>query len=144
MLHGSISGVEKAIDKSTNSIAFPRFDCKFLLATDASDSAIGAVLSQVQEGAEKVIAYWSRQLTKAERNYSTIEREALAIVKAVKEFYPYLYGHEFVLLTDHQRMLGDVFQDGPCSCSSSISQLNTNPAQQMAMQMGCPGHHPLN
>ena len=80
-------------------LAFPRFDCKFLLV---SDSAIGAVLSQVQEGAEKVIAYWSRQLTKAERNYSTIEREALAIVKAVKEFYPYLYGHEFVLLTDHQ------------------------------------------
>ncbi|KAL5505541.1 hypothetical protein EMCRGX_G006991 [Ephydatia muelleri] len=86
-------------------LAFPRFDCKFLLATDASDSAIGAVLSQVQEGAEKVIAYWSRQLTKAERNYSTIEREALAIVKAVKEFYPYLYGHEFVLLTDHQPLV---------------------------------------
>ena len=86
-------------------LAFPRFDCKFLIATDASDSAIGAVLSQVQEGAEKVIAYWSRQLTKAERNYSTIEREALAIVKAVKEFYPYLYGHEFVLLTDHQPLV---------------------------------------
>ena len=86
-------------------LAFPRFDCNFLLATDASDSAIGAVLSQVQEGAEKVIAYWSRQLTKAERNYSTIEREALAIVKAVKEFYPYLYGHEFVLLTDHQPLV---------------------------------------
>ena len=56
-------------------------------------------------GTEKVIAYWNRQLSKAERNYSTIEREALAIVKVVKEFYPYLYGHEFVLQTDHQPLV---------------------------------------
>ena len=46
-----------------------------------------------------------RQLSKAERNYSTIEREALAIVKAVREFYPYLSGHEFVLQTDHQPLV---------------------------------------
>ena len=50
---------------------------------------------------EKVIAYWSRQLTKAERNYSTIEREALVAVGAIKEFYPYLYGFSFKLVTDH-------------------------------------------
>eukprot|EP00731_Ephydatia_muelleri_P033914 Em0041g27a len=87
-------------------LAFPQFDREFLLATDASDSAIGAVLSQVDDnGTEKVIAYWSRQLTKAERNYSTIEREALAIVKAVKEFYPYLYVHDFILQTDHQPLV---------------------------------------
>ena len=87
-------------------LAFPQFDREFLLATDASDSAIGAVLSQADDnGTEKVIAYWSRQLTKAERNYSTIEREALAIVKAVKEFYPYLYGHDFILQTDHQPLV---------------------------------------
>ena len=87
-------------------LAFPQFDREFLLATDASDSAIGAVLSQVHDnGTEKVIAYWSRQLSKAEQNYSTIEREALAIVKAVKEFYPYLYEHEFVLQTDHQPLV---------------------------------------
>ena len=71
------------------------------MATDASDVAIGGVLSQVQDGYERVLAYWSRQLQKAERNYSTIEREALAVVGAVKEFYPYLYGFPFRLLTDH-------------------------------------------
>ena len=57
-----------------------------MVSTDASDRAIGGVLSQKQDGHDRVIAYWSRQLTKAERNYSTIEQEALAIVGAVKEF----------------------------------------------------------
>ena len=45
-----------------------------------------------------MIAYWSRQLQKAERNYSTIEQEALAVMGAVK---PYLYGFSFKLVTDH-------------------------------------------
>ena len=62
-----------------------------MVSTDASDMAFGRVLSQKQDGCDRVIAYWSRQLTKAERNYYTIERKALAIVGAVKEFYPYLY-----------------------------------------------------
>ena len=82
-------------------LAFPDFEQEFILHTDASDSAIGGVLSQNQEGKERVIAYWSRQLQKAERNYSTIEKEALAAVAATKEFYPYLYGFHFKLVTDH-------------------------------------------
>ena len=82
-------------------LAYPRFTDTFIVATDASDVAVGGVLSQVQDGHERVLAYWSRQLQKAERHYSTIEREALAIVSAVKEFYPYLYGFPFRLLTDH-------------------------------------------
>ena len=82
-------------------LGYPDFTCSFILHSDASNSAIGAVLSQNQNGHETVISYWSRQLTKAERNYSTIEREALAVVEAVKEFYPYLYGFHFDLVTDH-------------------------------------------
>lgn len=94
-------------------LAYPQFDRPFILYTDASEGAIGAVLSQMEDGRERVIAYWSRQLTKAERNYSTIEREALAIVAAAKEFYPYLYGFHFKVVTDHnpltsQRELRDV------------------------------------
>ena len=82
-------------------LAYPQFQLPFVVASDASGCAIGAVLSQEHEGEEKVIAYWSHQLSKAERNYSTIEREALAVVAAVKEFFPYLYGKSFNLLTDH-------------------------------------------
>ena len=56
---------------------------------------MGAVLSLVQDGKENVVAYWSQQLDKSQRSYSTIKREALAVVAAVKEFFPYLYGFHF-------------------------------------------------
>ena len=82
-------------------LAYPDFSLPFVLHTDASATVVGAVLCQIQNGMERVISYWSRQLNKAERNYSTIEREALAAVAAVKEFYPYLYGFPFQLVTDH-------------------------------------------
>ena len=82
-------------------LTYPDFKLPFIVATDASSTAIGGVLSQVQDGVEKVVAYWSRQLQKAERNYSTIEREALAVVSGIKEFYPYLYGFRFTVVTDH-------------------------------------------
>ena len=73
----------------------------FIVYSDASDTAIGGLLGQVQNGKEVGISYWSRQLTKAERNYSTVECEALAAVSVIKEFYPYLYGFTFKLITDH-------------------------------------------
>ena len=82
-------------------LTYPDFSQEFILHTDASGIALGAVLCQKPGGNEHVISYWSRQLTKPERNYSTIEREALAAVAAIKEFSPYLYGFPFTLITDH-------------------------------------------
>ena len=81
-------------------LAFPEFQpnsAQFCLQTDASAVGIGAVLEQ--NG--RVIAYASRTLSQAERNYSVIQRECLAIVEALKQFRHYLLGQHFTLLTDH-------------------------------------------
>lgn len=79
-------------------LKYPIFTKKFKITTDASNFAIGAVLSQ--EG--HPIAYASRTLNKTETNYSTIEKELLAIVWGVKYFRPYIYGKEFDLDCDHE------------------------------------------
>ena len=71
---------------------------EFALDTDASDFSIGAALSQIQDGQEKVIAYASKSLTKSERNYCVTRRKLLAVVFFVKH---YLYGKRFQLQTDH-------------------------------------------
>jgi hypothetical protein len=74
---------------------------EFILDTDASGFAIGAVLSQVQEGQERVIAYASRTLSEEEQRYCTTRRELLAVVTFVKHFRPYLRARHFLLRTDH-------------------------------------------
>jgi RNase H-like domain found in reverse transcriptase/Reverse transcriptase (RNA-dependent DNA polymerase)/Integrase zinc binding domain/Integrase core domain len=83
-------------------LIYPNFDEPFILTTDASAYAIGAVLSQGQINKDLPIAFASRTLCPAETKYSTIERELLAIVWAVKHFRPYLYGRKFKLVTDHR------------------------------------------
>ena len=74
----------------------------FILQTDASDSGLGAVLQQTVDGERKPVAYASRKMSTAERKYSVIEKECLAIIWAFKKFYQYLYGKHFSLETDHQ------------------------------------------
>lgn len=83
-------------------LAYPDFDKPFILTTDASNIAIGAVLSQLEEGKERPIAYLSRTLSKAEENYSATAKELLAIYFAAKRFRPYLYGRPFTIYTDHE------------------------------------------
>lgn len=74
----------------------------FFLRTDASNYAIGAVLLQGEKESEHPIEYASRLLIPAERNYSTTEREALAVVWAIQKFRGYIEGSEVTVLTDHQ------------------------------------------
>ena len=86
---------------STPILAYPTSGDSFILDTDASNMGIGAVLSQIQEGTEKVIAYFSRTLTKAERRYCVTRKELLALVASTKHFHHYLYGRKFLIRTDH-------------------------------------------
>ncbi|KAJ3654355.1 hypothetical protein Zmor_013548 [Zophobas morio] len=83
-------------------LQYPDFSRPFILTTDASNVALGAVLSQGQLGEDKPIAYASRTLNETEQKYSTIEKELLAIVWATKYFRPYLYGRKFTIYTDHR------------------------------------------
>ena len=82
-------------------LAYPTSEDPFILDTDASNQGVGAVLSQVHEGQERVVAYYSRSLTKEERNYCVTRKELLAVVAAVRHFHHYLYGRRFLIRSDH-------------------------------------------
>lgn len=86
---------------SAQVLAYPRTKELLLLDTDASNVGVGAVLSQVHDGEEIFIAYYSHALSRPERNYCTTRRELLAIVRAIENFHPYLYGRQFTVRTDH-------------------------------------------
>ena len=88
----------------TEVTAFPLDDAPFILDTDACDTGIGAVLSQVQSGRERVVAYASRTLNRAERNYCITDKELLAVRYFVEYFRQYLLGREFCVRTDHQAL----------------------------------------
>ena len=78
-------------------------ELKIKLVCDASSYGIGGILMHVtREGQEKPIAYASRVLRKAEKNYSVLDKEALAIYWSVRKFYQYLAGQKFVIGTDHR------------------------------------------
>ena len=82
-------------------LGFPLPNEPFILDTDASSYATGVVLSQIHEGKEKVIAYYSRSLNSAEKQYCVTRIELLAIIRAIKQFHCYLYGQRFTVRTDH-------------------------------------------
>ena len=85
-------------------LTLPHFHLDFILDTDASGDGLGAVLSQVIEGREHVIAYASRVLSRTERKYCATRQEMLALVWATRHFRPYLYGRRFTLRTDHNSL----------------------------------------
>lgn len=87
----------KAVVAKETLLAFPNFKEKFVIHTDASDTQLGAVISQ--EG--RPLAFYSRKLTQAQKNYTVTEKELLSIVETLKEFRTILLGFEIVIYTDH-------------------------------------------
>lgn len=92
----------KSLLSSTDILAYPDHSKPYILTTDASDFAIGAVLSQGEIGKDRPIHFASRSLTRAEEKHSVPEKEMLAIYWALKTFRNYLYGSKFKIFTDHQ------------------------------------------
>ena len=86
-------------------LALPRDEGEYILDTDASLGGISGVLSQIQDGEERVICYGSKTLNQAQRNYCTTRRELLAAVVFLHEYEPYLLGQRsFTLRTDHSSL----------------------------------------
>ena len=82
----------------------PNWKLPFEVMCDASDLAIGAVLGQREEGKPYVAYYASKTLNEAQRNYTSIEKELLAMVYALDKFRAYLVGSDIIIFTDHSTL----------------------------------------
>ena len=89
---------------STPILALPSMKEPFILYTDASMTAMGAVLAQVQDGQERAICYASKALSKAQMRYSATKPELLAVVNFTRHFRHYLLGRQFRIVTDHSAL----------------------------------------
>ena len=97
----AFSATKEALAKASL-LAYPSFNAPTCLMTDASDTAVGAVLQQHVEGTWHPISFFSRKLTPAETRYSTFDRELLAVYLAIRHFRHFLEGRTFQVLTDHK------------------------------------------
>ena len=109
-------------DLLTSDKCLTHFDSslKLTLACDASAYGLGSVLShKMPDGSERPIAYSSRTLSVAERNYSQLEKEGLACIFGIKKFHNYIFGRSFELVTDHKPLLGLLKEDRATSQQAS-------------------------
>ena len=87
-----------------HTLTMPREHDQLLVQTDASMERIGAVLSVIRDNEESPVAYYSQQLSPAEKNYTVSELECLAVVRAIDHFAIHLLGHDFTLVMDHHAL----------------------------------------
>ena len=89
---------------ATETLAYPYPDLPCILNTDASDVAVGAVLSQVVNGVERPIVFFSRVLKGSQRNYCPTSPKLLAVILSLQHFRHYLLGAKVILRTDHHSL----------------------------------------
>ena len=86
-------------------LVYPNYDKEFILYTDTSGVAVGAILAQLDdEGLDHPVAYSSHIFNKHEKNYSVTKKECLAVLHAVKQFRHYIYDTHFMVVTDHSSL----------------------------------------
>lgn len=85
-------------------LAAPDYKLPFKIYTDASLVAGAAVLTQEQDGQERVIAFHSVKFSRTQQNYSATKRECLAVISGVEKFRPYIDGVSFTVVTDHSSL----------------------------------------
>ncbi|XP_054737893.1 uncharacterized protein K02A2.6-like [Anastrepha obliqua] len=144
--HETAFNTLKRLIASENVLIHYNENLPLVLTCDASPYGLGAVLShRLADGSEKPIAFYSRTLSKAERNYAQIDREAVALVSGVKKFHNYLYGRFFTLVTDHRPLLGifttskpvpNVISNTMLRRSIFLSAYNFNLVHRAGLRMG--------
>ncbi|KYO28109.1 hypothetical protein Y1Q_0005103 [Alligator mississippiensis] len=102
----------------------PLHDKPFYVATDASDSGLGAVILQEQQETQHPVVYLNQKLIPQERNLSSIEKECLTTIWALNKLRPYLWAQQFTILSDH----------APLQWLQTIQNTNTK-LQQWAWQL---------
>ena len=137
----------KCVLMNTPVLSAPYFDKQFKLTVDASDKGIGvALFHECDDGVDRVVCYFSKKLSKSQKNYSTIGKECLALLLALQHFDVYLNVtlHPILVYTDHnpltflckmsnknQRLL----QDGVCCCKNMTLLFTISRARIMSLQM---------
>ena len=120
----------------------PNWQLPFEVMCDASDLAIGEVLGQREEGKPYVVYYASKTLNEAQMNYTTTEKELLAMVYALDKFRAYLVGSDIILFMDHSaltcssnKMLRLGLSDGFSCCKSSTCKSGTKRVWKMLLSI---------
>ncbi len=97
----AFNSVKEALANATL-LVHPELGAPTCIMTDASETAVGAVLQQFIAGQWQPLAYFSKALKPAQTRYSAFDRELLAIYLSIKHFRYFIEGRQFYILTDHK------------------------------------------